>query len=267
MTTSSILHGLNQELVMDNRLEFAASEIYETYGHTVRISRKSLHKFGRYESLGITEAPITYWGEGPIRSSTNSITHFSSTDVADTQVLRVEGMTISNGLLTFTVQNITLAGQTKTALTTPLARCTRIANTSSATSTLGDVYVYEDDTVTGGVPDTSSKIANLMPAEYQSTMFAGTSIAKNNYFILCDWWATINKKTAASADVQFKVGGVDLVMRSITMSSLSNSNDIYRPACPYYIITPNSDMHLYATGSTTGVDISAGFAGYFADIV
>ena len=248
-------------------LEHAVAEIYSTYGHKVRINRKSMHKFGRYEQLGVTKTAITYWGGDPIRSATNSITHFSSTNAADDQVLRVEGMTISGGLLTFTVQDITLNGQTKTALTTPLARCMRIANVTSVTETAGDVYVYEDDTVTGGVPDTATKIANLMPAEYQSTQFAGTSVAHTNYFIVSNYWVFLNKKQTAAADVEFRVGAAGLGMRVATVGSLNNNSQITHSADPYYIVPPNADLHIYATANTTGVDISAGFAGYFADIV
>lgn len=251
----------------DTPMEFAEYEIRNTYGNSVILDRKSLHKFGRNENVGTTQAPITYWGGEPIRSTTNSITHISSTDAADTQTITIEGMTISGGDLTFVIQTVVLNGQTKTAITTPLARCTRVANVVNATETAGDVYVYEDDTVTAGVPDTATKIANMMPAEYQSSQFGGTSIASTNYFVMTDWWVTLNKKTAAKADIQFKVGGVGLVQRSISMATLDTSNDVFRQFIPHYIIPPNSDLHIYATADGTGVDISAGFSGYFADIV
>jgi len=267
MANASDFSPSNEDLVINDFFNFAASEIYKTYGDKVTINRKSIHKFGRYQSLGAVEAPINFWGGGPLLSTSNSITHFSSTDAADTQTLYVEGMTISNGLLTFKAQTITLDGVNKTALPTPLARCTRIANTASATATAGDVYIYEDDTVTAGVPDTSTKIANVMPAISQSSLLAGTSIVNNNYFLITGIFADVNKKTTATVDMHFRTARVGKVLRDVTVGATSTGFSLYREATPFYIIPPNSDIQVYGASSAAGTDVTAGFNGFLADIV
>ena len=253
----------------DNFIGFAVDEIEATYGHNVRVNRKSLHKFGRNEDVGTTQEIVNYLGIDPAYSTSNDITHFSSSNAADTQTLMVEGMTYSGGDLSFVAQNITLAGQTKTALTTPLARVTRIANTSSATATAGDVYVYKDVAVTAGVPTVvAGNTGNVMPASGQSTLFGGTSVASTNYLVITELAVYENKKTgSAQTDIEFQIRPVGGVWRSVAVGSVSNSSNIQRLSAPHFIVPPNTDIRVMATGSTTGIDISASFSGYFADII
>ena len=251
----------------DPIISFLQSEIYQAYGDTTRVSRKSLHKFGRLSSLGTSESEINYLGIDSVHSTTNSITHFSSADGGDTQTLRVEGMTISGGLLTFVAQDITLAGQTKTALTTPLSRVTRIANVSSATATSGDVYVYEGGAVSGGIPTDLNTVGNVMPAEDQSTLFAGTSISSTNYFLCTGFYAYLAKKTSGFADIKLKTREISSVYRTVQVVSIGASAPAEHKFNPPLIVKSNSDIDLVATGSTTNLDVCAGFDGYFADIV
>jgi len=258
----------HMSLVARTPLEFAAEEIANSYGNVTSIKRKSLHKFGRCEVVGTTEIDINYLGIDPVHSHTNSITHFSSTNAADTQTLRVEGMIIASGVMLFQAQDITLNGQTKTALSIPLCRVTRIANVSSTTATLGDVYVYEDGTVSGGIPTDLNTVGNVMPATEQSTLFAGTSISGTNYFVCTGYYAYMNKKTTAQADIRFKIKPEYAEFyRSISVSSISNASAVNVKFDPYLIIPTNHDIDMTAVASTTGVDITAGFSGYFADII
>ena len=267
MATAADFQDNTEDTVINDWFNFVAAEIYRNYGHKVRINRKSLHKFGRFANLGTTENEINYLGIEPVHSTTNSITHFSSSDAADMQTLRVEGMTISNGVLTFVAQNITLDGQTKTALTTPLARVTRIANVADTTETAGDVYIYEDGAVTGGIPNDLGTVGNVMAASDQTTLFAGTSVAGSNYFICTKLWAYLAKKTGGAADIKFKTRQNGYVYRTVNVLNIGTSTPTEHEFRPFYIIPPNSDIDVSGTGSTTGLDVCAGFDGFFADIV
>lgn len=251
----------------DPTMSYLLSEIKRTYGDDCVVNRKSLHKFGRFASLGASETEINYLGIDPVHSTTNSITHFSSTDSGDTQTLRVEGMTISGSVLSFVAQDITLVGQAKTALATPLARVTRIANISSSTATAGDVYIYEDGVVTGGIPNDLNTVGNVMPASDQSTLFAGTSISGTNYFLCTGFYAYLAKKTTGFADIKFKKREISSVYRTVQVVSIGASAPAEHKFNPPLIIEPNSDIDLLGTGSTTNLDVCAGFDGYFADIV
>lgn len=252
--------------VYDQWMSLAIREIYETYGHVVKIGRKSLHKYGRYDSVGTSLVDLNYGGYDLVHSSTNSIDKISSSSTSDTAVsVTIEGMTISNGIYTFASQTASLNGQNKVTLTTPIATCTRI-RPSGTTAVVGNVFAYEDGTISGGVPTDTSTIGNVLEAIGQSTFASGSSIAGNNYFIMTKWYAYMNKKTDAQADVYLTwrdVGGVYITreVRGITRSQPIDS--IFQP---YQIVKPNSDFDISALASTTGVDITAGVYGVFADI-
>jgi len=250
-----------------NPIGHAIQEIFQTFGDTVQTGRKTLFKFGVNANLGTSQTVINYLGIDPVRPSTNSITHFSSDDAADTQTLRVEGMTISGSELTFTVQNITLNGQTKTALTTPLARVTRIANvTVGQSSTAGDVYIYEDGTVSGGIPTNLATVGNVMPASDQSTLYAGTSVASTNYFLATRWKAHVARKTAAFVDLRFQIAPVGGTWRTVQTSTAARENSVIVTGDPCFIIPPNYDIRIVGTSSAANTDCHSSFDGYFADI-
>ena len=255
--------------INSNFAAMAAAEIFQSYGHRTKIGRKSLHKFGRFETLGVTENDINYLGLDPVHSATNSITTVSSASASDTtQTITVEGMTISGNALTFASQTVALNGQAKVTLATPLSRVTRIANVLGPVATLGDVYVYEDGTITGGIPTDLDTVGNVMAATDQSTLFAGTSISSTNYFILTGYWAYLGKKTNAFADIRFKTQAVGTgFYRTRSMGSISNSGGLDKLMVPYLIISPNTDIDITGAGSTTNIDVFAGFEGFFADII
>lgn len=268
---SKVYRAQYLSLVAQNPLDFAAREIAETYGHVVSIKRKSLHKFGRNGVVGTSEVDINHLGIDPVHPNDNTITHFSSSNAADVGItLRVEGMIIASGVMLFQAFDITLNGQTKTALPIPLARVTRIANVQAITAVQGDVYLYIDTAVSGGIPTSLVEtVGNVMAGGVsQSTLFAGTTISATNYFILTGYYAYLNKKTTANADIRFKIKPTNgNIYRSIAESSIGNALAVNVKYDPYLIIPPNTDIDITAIANTTGVDVTAGFSGYFADII
>ena len=44
--------GRTDDLIIDSYLQMAAAEIFSTYGHRVRINRKTLNKYGK--NAGVT---------------------------------------------------------------------------------------------------------------------------------------------------------------------------------------------------------------------
>lgn len=261
----SAIRRANGGYFPNNWLQHALNEIYQTYGYRCEIDRKSLHKFGRYTNLGTSEALICHNGVTPVgfgdtHASTNSLTHLVSSDNSDTQTITVEGMTISGGVYTFSRQTKALTGTTPVALDTPIAVCTRIQNNASSTPTAGDVTVHDNASPLG--------IGNVMPQADQSTLFAGTAVAGNNYLILTHGYAHVAKKTDAYVDFRLKGRTTTTSYHTSEVVACSrNSSGIFKNFEPYRIIPPNSDIVITATANTTGVDVCAGFYGVFADIV
>lgn len=254
------------EILSATFMELAVNEIEASYGTRVKVNRKSLHKFGQNDSVGTSTVYVNWDGIAPYYPSTNVIDQVSSSSAADTtQQVRIEGMTISGTDLSFSVQQVTLTGQTPVTLATPLARVTRIYCVDGATDTAGDVYVF-DGTATAGVPDDLNLVGNIMPQEHQSTMFAGTSVANNNYFIVTRLYTHLGSKSTNSADVQIQIrppGGVWRTVRGIGVKEAGSDMTL----APYLIIPSNTDIRIRATGSGAGTDVTAGFDGYFADII
>lgn len=252
-------------------LEHAVKEIYNSSGDKTIIKRKSLHKFGANQSVGTTESDINWDGIEPVHSTTNSIDTFSSSNAADTQTIRVEGMYFdANNDFKFAAQNITLTGQTQGTLTTPLCRVTRIANVALSTATLGDVYVYEAGAATAGVPNNLATVGNIMPFEHQSTMFAGTSVASTNYFVMTNvhMGSGLAGTKNTYVDVALKIRHKDGVYRTVNIWTISTADSgTSFQLDPPFIVGPNSDIDLVGTGLAAGAYVSAGFDGYFADIV
>ena len=258
--------------IASSPLQHAASEILQSYGQQTRIRRKSLHKFGANLSVGTTSEDINWDGIEPFHSTTNSITTVSSSSAADTtQTVRVEGLYLDgNDDFIFSAQNVALNGQNQVTLSQPLARVTRIANVASTTATAGDVYVYATGTATGGVPDNLNTVGNIMPFEHQSTMFAGTSIASTNYFILTSMQAggALSGTKDTYVDIALEVRDKDSVYRTVNIFTINTSQGATQInfATPL-IIPPNSDIDMTAKSLAAGAAVTAGFNGYFADII
>ena len=119
----------------------------------------SISKFGynptlptSYEDVWEQSAVYTY-------TTTAQVMHCSSSEVGDTQMIEVQGLDANCNIQ---VVRVALAGRTETAVGTELwLRVFRIRNLGTA-DFAGTVYVYEDDTVSAGVPDTATKIRAKM---------------------------------------------------------------------------------------------------------
>ena len=150
-----------------------------------------------------------------VADNTNSIDTISSSNASDTEVVNVEGHTMSGGDRTFVVQQATLNGQNKVTLATPLNRLTRIAHAQeSSTDLVGEIYGYEDTTIVAGKPSDTTKIHITVPAGENQSEKASTSISSQDYWIVTKISAGYLEKTGSNiCDVRIEVreqGGVFL---------------------------------------------------------
>jgi len=142
-----------------------------------RIGWANIEKFGHCDDVDTGSAPADVWGGADPDLPGTSIYTFSSTavsyyissaDGSDTQDIVVVGLTEDgNGDWNEETVTVTLAGQTKTEIVSgsgdPWIRVYRAYNTGS-TVFAGNVYVYEDDTVIAGVPQTDSLVRAVVVA-------------------------------------------------------------------------------------------------------
>ena len=271
--------GFNQDLIVNEKLERAAAEIYATYGHIVKLNRKSLRKYGRNEAVGTTAGgfDINSFNTGSYQNEThlltNSIDSLSSSAIADTNVpVYLEGMTIdTNNELRFISQVVNTdasSGRTRVAIPTPMCECTR----ARAVAT-DEIWIYENTALTNGKPTDVTKIHNQVVQRSRTSLKAGTAIARNNYFILLGQWATLGRASgSAAADIsifQSTIGdgvlGNEFFERVVW--SISPGSPTEGPGIDYAIIQPNTRIVSRAQSSSGTLDIKAGFYGVFVDIV
>lgn len=253
----------------DPWLEHAVRVIRSTYGVKVSVHSKDkdLLKFGRNDLVGTSEATIMTLPAGVLHEtyvSDNLITHISSADAADTEEVKIEGHTVDgSGNLTFVVQSKTLAGQTKTALDTPLARITQIYNNGS-TDLVGPVYGYEDDTVVAGVPQTNAKIHIIVPAGRNNSLKCSTALSQYDYWIVTGWFCDCLDKTSAVAEVSLEVRLNGKVFRQLETGSVQNGGSDHHDFKPYHIIPANSDVRLVAIADGANTQVAGGIHGVLA---
>ncbi len=256
-------------------IALAEREIYKTFGDTVSAwdKGKSLLKFGDRDDLGTSRTTLAALGSGILNETyvtTNIITHFASSSGSDLLTMKVEGHTVvgtgTDSAFTFLVQEVTLVGQTKTALTTPLARVSRIYN-SSATLWVGDIYVAQDVTFTSGVPQTATAIHIKVLAGEQQSLKAATTISNVDYWIVNGWLTEVDRKANAIVDFRLELRLAGGVFRPVAFTSVTQGTTVDIPFRPPLIVPSNADVRVTATASTTGVEAGSWVNGVLAIVI
>lgn len=252
-------------------INYAELEAAETYGGkwSADYKRKSLLKFGGNGDVDTTTSTLWNGTGNEVYATTDAITTVSSSSASDAGQMTVEGHTVegtgTDARFTFVVQDVTLDGQTEVSLATPLARVSRMYN-PTGTEWVGDIYAYESDTVTAGVPQTDAKIHAKINAGDQQTRKAATTISNDDMFFISSMLVGINKKKVETADCELqvrKVGGVFLPKARLTVSSTGTSTFSERFE-PYIIAPSNSDVRIVAAAGSSGVEVSAHISGWLA---
>jgi len=251
----------------DNWFDFVRQEILATYGDEVTINRKSLHKFGRAEAIGTSETSVNVLSRTELLPADNTIDTISSTNASDVQTISVEGMVLNvDATISFNTQDVTLNGQNKVVLSTPLFRVTRL-NNISVSATAGDVYVYEDTAISNGIPSDLDFWHGTMDSDAQSTLKASTTVSSDNYFVITRWDAFVNRQQAAAVDFRLKFNACGEHLRTrLLMSSRNTSSQATIEFKPFIIVPPKHDILVTAISSSNGTAVNSSFFDFFADI-
>tara|TARA_R110002074_G_scaffold121968_1_gene256516 strand:- start:33373 stop:34185 length:813 start_codon:yes stop_codon:yes gene_type:complete len=249
----------------DSDLAFTVREIYETYNKKVCIDRKSIHRFGENLAVKNVETPIHPWGEFEDYQTSNVILNLCSSDNADTSTVTIEYMSFDvNGDFVFATQTKTLTGQTPVTLNDTGCRWMRMYTDDAH---VGDIWLYRGD-ATSGVPDDLTKVHNQILIGASQSQKASTSVAKDNYMIVTHIWSDVIRKTGTNSVLNFKTKALGGTFKNILRRGLSDSNALKYECVPRIIIEPNTDIEITAqTDSMSDTDMTAGFNGYFADII
>ena len=260
--------------VPDGRLVQAEREIYNTFGDKVSISAKgkSILKFGRNPDL-TANVKETIWGIGGNETyvSSNIIDTISSSSALDLTAMIIEGHTVEgtgfDQKFTFVSQEITLVGQGKATLTTPLARTSRIYN-NNGSELVGNIYVYEDTAITNGVPNDLTKVHITIEDGFQQSFKAATTFSNEDYAILTGGFGSVSVKQAASVDFFLEVAAPGRVFREGAAVSATSTGGAWNVNLdPCVIVPTNYDVRVTAISSTSGVEVFSNFSAYLAKVI
>ncbi|MEK9723556.1 MAG: hypothetical protein VW405_08730 [Rhodospirillaceae bacterium] len=246
------------------------------------LKKKSLSKFGRTTNADSGVATTVASFQGTVANETFVTTNLIDEvvcDQADTQTLVIEGHTIDgSGNLTFVVQEATLTGTAPVALSTPLARCTRMyvkAGTfaSPASDLTGNVYAYDNtDGQAGGTPTTAAATKCMIVAGQNQSEKCATSISSTDYWFITGLQASCEKGNSATVTVDLEIevrtiGGVwrptgqEISLRTGAQSS------VFIQFLPYIVVPKNSDVRLVATSNTNDTAVAGRISGFLAKVV
>lgn len=253
----------------DYRIAHALAQIQSDYGVTAYVKPKTLLKFGRTTNAdaGVKTTVATFQGSEVNETfvTANAINTISSSDTGDTQVIGIEGHTISSGEFTFVTQTVTLNGRNAVTLGTPLARATRAYNTGS-TEVAGDIYIHEAVSLSAGVPSDATKTHLMIAAGEQQSEKCATTISKDDFWLVTEVFGSVNRGNTANVDMALEVresGGVfrpkvRWTVRSTGQNAVSISLD------PPIIIPRNSDVRQVAVSDSANTTVDGWINGYLA---
>ena len=189
-----------------------------------------VHKFGKAPDFATSDGEVTVWDGAEdgaawelmryVYSTTDDIDSISSSDNGDTQNILIQGLDANWEEVT---QIITLTGQTRAALTTPLIRVFRAFNADS-TEFAGHVFVYVDGPLTTGIPNTNADIRVVIQPEHQQTLMALYTIpAGKTGYARSGYVSTAGASKASNYPSRVIGRGFGGVFRTIHTASISDT--------------------------------------------
>jgi len=214
-----------------------------------------LNKFGYNNTLPTSYEDV--WDGSAVYTYTTTpvVMHCSSSDATDTQEIEVEGL---DGSWHHQVVSQNLAGQTETLIgsaDTLWMRVFRVRNLGT-TNNAGVVYVYEDDTVTAGVPQTASKIRAQIATGNNQTLMALWTVPSGMTAYLLDFYAGSTATNLVTTGLFFRpYGGVFHIKH---LEAFSEKRFEHKFDIPVRILA-RTDLAIRAKVTIAGGDIFAGF--------
>lgn len=222
----------------------------------------SVQKFGRNFDIDTATDPEDCASQGGTYTylASGQTLYASSSNAGDGQQVTVEGL--SGG---WNEQNktVTLNGQNQVAIDGTWIRMFRAWNDDS-TDLAGDIYIAETDTLTGGVPDTASKIKAKINIGFAQTLMALYSVPLAKTAYILGWYSSIEGASPAGlrAANSLRVREFGKVFRVKNTHSLFDNGTSYiyhafRAFPPY---PAKSDIVITVDQVTAnGADIAGGF--------
>jgi len=220
-----------------------------------------IEKFGDNPDVDTGTYPEDIWSQGGVYtfSTTADIDTISSSSAADTIIMSIQGLDENWDLVT---QTATLDGQNKVTLTTPLIRCFRAWN-ADGTALAGDVYVYVDGAITGGVPNVATTIRVKIPIGSEQTEMCIYTIP-NGYtgYFLGGYVALSRSQSSGTASITSRLrlqDGIFRVLSRVALQAGGASTWDYRYPVPLEIPAKSDLLLRVDEVSANNMGVSGGF--------
>lgn len=233
-------------------LQRVAEGDYSYYTHLIKFAEN------RDIDLGETKDIWNFPDEGDYTYSTTAdIDSISSDSASDTQEVRVFGLDENWEEVE---QVVTLNGQTRVALGTPLIRCFRAYN-DNGTDLVGNVYIYVNTALSTGKPiDTTKVRAYIAIGENQTLMIQYTIPAGKTGYIL-NYTASISSHVASSAVIKIVVRAFGKIFRTQSKFALTSTGvgrstlDLPIP----FVLPEKTDINATASSNTNNISVSGSY--------
>jgi hypothetical protein len=210
---------------------------------------------------GVTPGAELYtWSVGAV------IDTMSSSDADDDELTTIEGLDVDGLPVT---QTKALNGQNKVSIT-PLSRVNRVFN-ANGTVYEGNVYVYEDDTIDAGVPDTVTKVRGYVSSGNGQTLQTNYTIPANKVGFFMGLETSLTKGIGATAvganlkGITREFGKTFRVQDEFNLLSSGSSLKTYNFPTPLRF-QPRTDFCPLADVSANNVGVSWAFSMLLRDI-
>lgn len=260
--------------VPDARLVQAEREIYQYMGDEVSIDAKgkTLIKFGKSAALSTNRETVWTVGGNEVYVDANVIDSISSSSALDDQEILLECHTVegtgADQKFTFMIQTVTLDGQNRVLLPTPVARVSRVYN-NNGQELVGTVWVYEDDqTIVNGIPSDITKVHAQIQAGFQQSFKGATTFSNEDYYILTGGFGSVSNKQAAAVDFFLEVKTPGKVFREVAAVSANSSGGAWQIELdPAVIVPKNADIRVTCETADQGATVFCSFKGYLAKVI
>ena len=213
-------------------------------------------KFGYNPDLAAdVEEHIWDFGGVYTYSTTADIDTVSSSSALDTMILHIQGL---DGDYNPVTQIVTLNGQSKVTLSTPLLRVWRVFN-STDTDIAGAVYVYVDGAITAGIPDVDSTIRAYVYDGNNQTLMMIYTIPKGFTGFLLKRNISLGGRKSGFVTVKLWnrfFGSVWRIANVTDLAATGTSAYEYKSSV-LSPISEKTDIQMTATGDTLGLTCAA----------
>lgn len=236
----------------------------------VVIGSTFIHKFGAAPDFDTADGVVTVW-DGADDSHLNQMRYvystgadidtISSESIADTQELKLQGLDLSGALVE---QTVTLQGQTKVTLDTPLYRIFRMKNNGTVDN-VGHIYCYEDTATTLGKPTDTTKVRAVIQPGNNQTLMAVYTIPAGKTGYMRDWYAATagaSKSTNYIIQLRAREPGKVFQLKHVSALADSGSSHIQHDYSEPEKFAAGVDIEMrveMTAGGASGAAFAAGF--------